>query len=190
MNAEELIQSLIESTTQTISQAEKLKMMDTNTLTWRKSHDSWNMLECLEHLNLYGDFYLPEIESKIKKSNTEFEAEFKSGLIGNYFAQSMLPKDKLNKMKTFKDKNPLNEKLDKDTIDRFIDQQIRLIQLLDLSRHVNLNKVKINISISRFITLKLGDTFRFYTNHINRHFRQIDRIRSSPDFNECSINAQ
>jgi hypothetical protein len=38
----------------------------------------------------------------------------------------MLPKEKLNKMKTFKDKNPLNAVLDKTVINKFIDQQIKL----------------------------------------------------------------
>lgn len=176
MNTEELIQALIETAKESINQAEKLKHLDLWSLRWRKNEKSWNILECLEHLNLYGDFYLPEIEARIKHSNTQFEDEFKSGLFGNYFAQSMLPKDKLNKMKTFKDKNPLHKSLDKGTIDRFIDQQIRLIELLHLSQKVSLNKVKISISISRFIRLKLGDTFRFYVNHIIRHLRQIETI--------------
>ncbi|MCC5928866.1 MAG: DinB family protein [Cyclobacteriaceae bacterium] len=178
MNSEKLIQSLTESTRQSINQAEKLKQLDKKALTWRINQESWNILECLEHLNLYGDFYLPEIESKIKKSKTKHEDEFKSGLLGNYFAKSMLPKEKLNKMKTFKDKNTLNAKLDIGVIDRFIDQQIKLLDLLNLAGNISLNKVKISISISKLIKLKLGDPFRFYVNHIIRHLRQIDRIQN------------
>ena len=30
-----------------------------------KNGDRWSILECLEHLNLYGDFYLVEIEKQI-----------------------------------------------------------------------------------------------------------------------------
>ena len=89
----------------------------------------------------------------------------------------MLPKEKLNKMKTFKDKNPLNAKLDKSVIDRFINQQIKLLDLLNQSRNVSLNKVKIKTSISSFIKLRLGDTFQFFINHIIRHLSQIDRIQ-------------
>ena len=90
----------------------------------------------------------------------------------------MLPKEKLNKMETFKDKNPLNAKLDKTVIDKFINQQIQLLGLLNQSRNVSLNKVKIPISISRLIKLKLGDTFQFLINHIIRHLKQIDRIQA------------
>lgn len=180
MQSENLIQSLIEQTRQIINQVEKLKINDLQTLTWKENETSWNILECLEHLNLYGNFYLPEIENKIQNSKTsKADLEFKSGILGNYFAKSMLPKGKLNKMKTFKDKNPLNATLDKTVIDKFINQQIKLLDLLNQSRKVSLNKVKIETSISSLIKLKLGDTFQFFINHIIRHLNQIDKIQAT-----------
>lgn len=177
MQSDKLIQTLLEQTRQIINQAEKLKSYNLNALTWKEKEISWNTLECLEHLNLYGDFYLPQIESKIKNSTTKTDIEFHSGILGNYFAKSMLPKEKLNKMKTFKDKNPINENLDNLVIDKFINQQIMLLELLNQSRNVSLNKVKIQTSISSLIKLKLGDTFQFFINHIIRHLKQIDIIQ-------------
>lgn len=179
MQSEILTQSLLEQTRQNLNQVEKLKQLDISTLTWKENSTSWSILECLEHLNLYGDFYLPQIAWKIKNTNSKFETEFRSGFFGNYFAKSMLPKEKLNKMKTFKDKDPLNSKLDKNVIDKFIQQQIQLLELLNNSRNVSLNKVKVKISISNLIKLKLGDTFQFFINHIIRHLKQIERIQQA-----------
>ena len=147
-------------------------------LTWKEKTDSWSILECLEHLNLYGDFYLPQMEKSIKNTTFKNENEFRSGLLGNYFAKTMLPEEKLNKMKTFKDKNPLNANLDRTVIEKCIDQQIKFIDLLNQSRNVSLNKVKIITSISSFIKLKLGDTFQFIINHNIRHLKQIERIQA------------
>jgi len=179
MQSENLIQSLLEQTRQIINQVEKLKNFELHTLTWKEDKTSWSILECLEHLNLYGDFYLSQMENKIKNSTTKTDLEFKSGMLGNYFAKSMLPKEKLNKMKTFKNKNPLNTNLDKSVIDKFINQQLKLLELLNQSRNVSLNKVKIQTSISSLIKLKLGDTFQFFNNHIIRHLKQIDRIQQT-----------
>lgn len=81
-------------------------------------------------------------------------------------------------MKTFKDKNPLNTKLDKSAIDKCINEQIKLLDLLNQSRNVSLNTVKIETSISSIIKLQLGDTFQFLINHIIRHLKQIERIQS------------
>ncbi len=177
MQSETLLQSLIEQTRQIINQAEKLNNYDLPALTWREQSASWNVLECLEHLNLYGNFYLPQIEMKIKNTPTKNDADFKSGWLGSYFAKSMLPKEKLNKMNTFKDKNPLHAKLDKTVIQKFINQQVKLLDLLSEARNVSLNKVRIETSISKLITLKLGDTFQFLINHIIRHLNQIDKIQ-------------
>ncbi len=177
MQSEKLIQSLIEQSRQTINRAEKLKALDITSLTWRETTESWNILECLEHLNRYGDFYLPQMEQKIKQSPRQTESEWQSSWLGSYFASSMLPKEKLNKMKTFSDKNPLHTPLDKTVIDRFINQQIKLLELLNQAENVSLNRVKISTSISRLLKLKLGDTLLFYTNHILRHLQQIERIQ-------------
>lgn len=66
MQSENLIQSLIEQSRQIMNQVEKLKTNDLHFLTWRENPTAWCILECLEHLNLYGDFYLPQIENSIK----------------------------------------------------------------------------------------------------------------------------
>ena len=178
MQSEQLIASLIEQTRQIKNQVEQLKNEDLYSLTWKEDQNSWSILECLEHLNLYGNFYLPEIENKIKNTKSKIDPEFKSGFLGNYFAKSMLPKEQLNKMKTFKDKNPLNAQLDKTVIDHFIDQQNKLIDLLNQSRSVSLNKTKTTISITSLIKLKLGDTFQFFINHNIRHIAQIEKIQA------------
>ena len=176
MQSAQLIQSLEKQTHEIIAEVEALQNMELSKLTWKANKNSWSVLECLEHLNLYGDFYLPQIESSIKDSNTPSVPNFKSGMLGNYFAKSMLPKEKLNKMKTFKDKNPLNADLDKKVIDRFLKQQKLLLDLLNQAKMVNLNKVKVKTSISSLIRLKLGDTFRFFVNHEIRHLAQINRV--------------
>ncbi len=178
MQSEQLLSVLIEQTRQVMNQVERLKNYDLNSLTWRANETSWSILECIEHLNLYGEHYLPEIERKIKRATFKNEAIFKSGLLGGYFAKSMLPKGKLNTMKTFKDKNPLHTKLDKGVLDTFLNQQIKLLDLLHQSRNVSLNKTKIPTSISSMLRLKLGDTYQFYINHIIRHLNQIDRIKT------------
>jgi len=159
-----------------INFAKDLKDKSSEKLNHKNNAESWSILECLEHLCLYGDFYLPEIENRISKSKYSSDENFKSGILGNYFAKSMLPKDKMKKMKTFKDKNPMGSKLDKSTIDRFIVQQQKMLELLIKSKSVSLNKTKASISISNFIKLKLGDTFRFVVNHDTRHIIQAKKL--------------
>lgn len=176
ISADALIAQLRDVCLQHISFADSLNTKTDQELNWKESPESWSILECLEHLNLYGDYYLPEIERSIASSKSIPEPVYKSGFVGNYFANSMLPKEKLNKMKTFKDKNPLNSKLDRQVITRFIDQQNTLIALMEKSKNVSLSVTTVKISIARWIKLRLGDTFRFIIYHNIRHVRQIERV--------------
>ena len=184
MQSENLIQSLIDQTNQLLLHAQQLSEQPTERLTWKHDPESWSVLECLEHLNRYGDFYIPQIKNALGKNKLKPEADFKPGILGDYFAKSMLPTEKLNKMKTFKSKNPLNSNLDKSVIDTFIKQQLELIELLETSKIKNLSKIRIKTSISPLLKLKLGDTFRFFINHNIRHFAQIDRIQQSQNYGD------
>ena len=142
-----------------------------------KNDDQWSILECLEHLNLYGDFYLVEIEKQIMTNQNKKAKVFRSGLLGNYFANLMEVKQgKIRKIKTPKDKNPKNLNLTVTTISRFIKQQEQLLFLLRKSKDLDLSKIKTSLSLTSLIKLRLGDTLRFYTYHIERHVLQAERV--------------
>lgn len=151
---------------------ESLKTKTESELNQKTSSESWSALECIEHLNRYGSFYLPEIEIRIQNSPYSPENTFKSGILGNYFTNLMKPKEKLNKMKSPKNMNPLNSKLDRSVLDTFHEQLHQTLILLEKSKTISLNKTKVSISLSRFIKLKLGDTFRFSIYHNERHLQQ------------------
>jgi hypothetical protein len=60
-----------------------------------------------------------------------------------------------------------------------------LLDLLELAKSKNIGAIRTPISISRWIKLKLGDTFRFFVAHEQRHFVQINNalvtIRDTKD---------
>ena len=176
IDSEKLIQDLVERTRININQVERFNTLSEELLNRKPGPDKWSILECIAHLNLYGDFYIPEITKRIAKSKTESTKTFKAGILDNYFAQTMLPKEKLNKMKTFNDKNPMGSFLDKTTLQRFLNQQEQLLDLLNMAGKIDLNKTKTAISISKWIKLKLGDTFRVVIYHNDRHMVQANKI--------------
>lgn len=176
MLSKNLLQDLLERTQEIKHKAEGFKTLPLETLNWKSSPDSWSILECLEHLNRYGDYYIPEIENRIATSQHRSAENFKSGWLGDYFAKTMLPREKLNKMKTFTSMNPVGSKQNMDTLKKFLNQQQAILNLLDKSKEVDLNKTKTGISISKWIKLRLGDTFRVVIYHNQRHMAQAERV--------------
>ncbi len=145
-------------------------------LNFKASADSWSVLECIEHLNRYGNFYIPEISKRLANNTTSPETFFRSGWLGNYFAKSMMPGETMRPIKTFASMNPAGSRLDKQVLHTFIGQQDRLLELLAQAATVSLKDTKTAISLTRLIRLRLGDTFRFVIYHNHRHMVQAQRL--------------
>lgn len=178
INKHQLIAELLALTEQSITVVKRFKTLSTNQLNFKNTVQQWSILECIEHLNLYGDFYLPEMQKQLLESTPKGNSEiFKAGVIGNYFAGLMKTENgKIKKMKSPKDKNPANSILTVTTLDRFMKQQELLKTILNQAQAVDITKIKTAISLTKFIKLRLGDTLRFYVYHIERHIMQAEKI--------------
>ena len=173
-NPDLLIDQLVEDTKSMIDTVKKhFSPLSEEMLLLKPDARSWSIAECLEHLNLYADFYHPVISEKMEEAGPDNASyTFKSGMAGNYFAKSMLPRPKMMKMNTPRDKNPANTGLPDQVVQRFLDHQKEMLRLLGIARKRNLNKIKVPLSLSKWIRFKLGDTFRFVINHNQRHIVQ------------------
>jgi hypothetical protein len=177
----EVLSDLTARTRAIVEYTEKVLMNSSeNLLKQRISDDKWNVLECLHHLNLYSDFYLPVFEREINMSRingSKPRQYFSSGPIGKFFYQSMLPKDgKIKPMSTFKDKNPVGMELPENVTEEFLNNQRQFLEILKQAALVDLEKTRIPVTITRFVRLKLGDALRFNIYHNERHVNQAKVI--------------
>ena len=176
--SKELLAELTHYVNQHIEFGDLLKNKPETLLNQRSNEKSWSALECLEHLNYYGTFYITEIQKRMISSSIPSSEVFKSGYWGNKFAQDMLPKEGMKTMNTFKSKNPIHSKLDKDkVIDTFTQQQKEFLNLLKVAEKKNLTKIKTSLTIP-VLKFRLGDTFRFVIYHNERHVLQAKKAIS------------
>ncbi|MGQ2983940.1 DinB family protein [Flavobacterium sp.] len=145
-------------------------------LNYKASPNSWSILECMEHLNRYSAFYLLEIERHLVTSPTPTQHEFKSGVMGNYLVNMVIPKAGVKKMKTFASMDPSGSYLSRDVIIAFLASQDKLLELINRSRSANLNKAGIAVTFTKLIKLKTGDALRFMAYHNQRHILQAQRV--------------
>lgn len=174
----DLLSELTKMVTAHITYAKSLKGVSEDALNHRLTPNSWSALECLEHLNRYGAFYIPEITRRLERAKPSTYSEFTSGYWGNKFAMDMLPKENMKTMKTFKSKNPMHSSLDKENvIGTFIQQQYEFLKLLDGAKNKDLAiKTSITLPLLKF---KLGDAFRFVIYHNERHIVQAKGVLPS-----------
>ena len=134
----------------------------------------WNIAQCLQHLNEYGNYYLPAIEKAISYTSNSTKSTFTSSWFGNYFIKMMEPETGKKKMKAFKKYNPPPTLDAHAVVAGFIQQQEQLLMLLTRAASADLD-TRIPISLTRLIRLKLGDTLQFVIAHNERHVQQAKR---------------
>lgn len=163
-------------TREILLQTKRLHQLDPGILCTQPAPGKWSVAQVLEHLNTYGRYYLPLMESLMRNTQTTPTEYFKPGFLGAFFTRSMLPKkgEVKNKMKTMKGHSPQPDIDSHRVITEFTEQQHRLLEILERASLADLQKVRVPITLTRLIKLQLGDTLSFLIAHHQRHFVQIE----------------
>jgi hypothetical protein len=89
-----LLDSLSEHTDSFLQKAvSEWQMLPHHQFAYKVNPEKWSANQCLAHLNEYGRYYLPKIESAINYAISEGQTpsiQFKAGWLGNYFTGMML----------------------------------------------------------------------------------------------------
>ena len=139
----------------------------------------WSVVQILEHLNAYNRYYLPAIEKELSITTGDTSAWFTSGYWGEKFTKMMKPStvyEVKNKMKTQKKMSFPNSLNVETVLKEFAAGQDKLLLLLEMAKGRDLAKLRIPISISKLVRLRLGDTFRFLIAHEQRHMVQARNV--------------
>ncbi|WP_161964125.1 DinB family protein [Chitinophaga flava] len=145
----------------------------------------WSALQCLEHLNTYGRFYLPALDKAIteaEQKGSQPTPVFRSSWLGAWFTKQMQPQPDgqlRSRMKSPKGHLPAVQPDEETVINEFVQQQQMMEALMLRAEKINLQQAKVATSLSRFIRLSVGDTFGFMTAHINRHVLQAEKAIST-----------
>ena len=174
--SDELLSELTNDVHNLIAAAEHLKGSDKGKLVYQIDKKQWSIVQILEHLNAYGRYYIPLMETELTSGTAQAkDAWFTSGYWGEMFVKKMKPtnvyqiKNKMKAMSAYSFPNSLNVDV---VLTEYLEQKQKLLQLLDLSKNADLNGIRIPITMSKFIRLKLGDVLRFLIAHEQRHMIQ------------------
>jgi hypothetical protein len=171
-----LLNELKEITKQNLQSAAGFKSLSKEQLNFKPSPQSWSILECLEHLNYYTAFYYPYLQDKVNGNTAKKTEIFKSGLLGNFLVNMVIPGGNPKKIKTFKSMDPSLSVLPSGVLERFTESQEEMMGFIEKAYNVNLNKGGIPVTFTKLIKLKTGDALRFMVYHNQRHIAQALRL--------------
>ena len=152
-------------------------------LNWKPGVDKWSVGQCFDHLITANGEYFPIFDRVLqgKKTNTIWERlPGLPRLWGQMLIKSVSP-DATRKQKAPRMLAPTTSAVDAGIINRFIDQQLRVLDYLNTIT-VDAEKIIITSPVARVITYSLLDACRVIVAHEKRHMLQASRVTQLPEF--------
>ncbi len=152
-------------------------------LQWKPAKGQWSIAECIEHLVRTNQSYLDRIENQMQyeQSKVETNGEVKHSWLGQQFINMLHPNSKM-KLKAFGQMLPSQGITGQEVIKQFIEQQDRMLELLERARDYNINKLKIGSPFLGLLKFRLSDAFKVILVHEQRHLLQAQGVHKTIGF--------
>jgi hypothetical protein len=154
-------------------------------LNWKPSLQTWSIAQCLEHLIVNNTNYFKSFDAIV---NDAYRQTFwqRSSPFTNWFEKKLLeftapdPKTKVKAPPSF---SPSKTFIYKNIVQRFLDQQEKLLQYFQkLEPLANSKKIIVSSPFSGLVTFKLDTLLLALVNHEQRHINQADKVLHHSQF--------
>lgn len=158
-----------------------LRPLSSEQLNRRPAYDKWSAAQCLEHLNIVGGYYLPNLKSTLRLAQAKGSAAGKrvrSGWLGRYFTKTTRRKNGLGEelLRRPKEFAPTGVRLTGTVVEAFNRQLDELLRLLLLARQVDAGAVRIPNPLYPWLRLRLTDVLEALITHIQRYVKQAEQV--------------
>ena len=178
LNKHEVTRQVRREVAEANEQVRHLQQQPTDTLRRRPRPDAWSALDCIEHMNLFYDDYLPRVEAAVKQAAPSKKPTYSPGFFGQKMIDSLRPQrgKRRMKVKTFKKMTPATDNQAPEAVfGAFFRHHAHLEDLLSRAAGLNWNRTKVTSAIGPILRFRLGDCFRLLLAHTERHLLQAQQ---------------
>lgn len=152
-------------------------------LNWKPGADRWSVAQCFDHLLTSNKDYFPIIDSVLagKKPTLLERMPVLPGLAGKMLIKSLDPAS-TRKLKAPKNFVPSQSDIATSVIDDFVSQQGQIVEKMEATKHLDLDRIIITSPALGAITYSLMDAYRIIVVHEQRHFQQAKRVTEESGF--------
>ncbi|HKW34609.1 MAG TPA: DinB family protein [Candidatus Acidoferrum sp.] len=151
---------------------------------WRPAADSWSMAQCIAHIVLTDEIYIPVLGKCVVDARARGllgSGPFRHGRLGNWFVRSMDAPAK-RRFKNPKQITPREEQTLAAGLANFNVIHDHILLLVKQADGVNLSRAKFRTPFLKLLKLSLGQGIAVMLAHGRRHLWQASEVRKRPDF--------
>lgn len=144
----------------------------------------WSAIQCLDHVNLTLEGYLPGLRMAIRRGHEAGKraAEpYAVSFLERWFLKSLEPPARI-RFRSPKMFRPAPEPRIEEVQQRFFLLREELRQTVRSANGLDLAGIKLPSPAVSWFRISLGTAFAAMISHDRRHFHQIERLTENPDF--------
>lgn len=151
-------------------------------LNWRPDSVSWSIGQCLDHLCVMNDVYLPPMAQALDGKPKRAASEITPGWFGRLFLEKAVePSPESSRLKAPRKIVP-SSRTDTSVLDRFLAGNRSVRQLIERAREYDINRIRFRNPFVPLIRFTVGTGLKIVTRHQHRHLLQAQRVKEAAGF--------
>jgi len=151
-------------------------------LNWQPQPTAWSVGQCLEHLCITNEAYLPAISSSLEGQRSAIVQEIMPGWFGRWFLRSYIEPSPQTKRAPAPKKIVPGSRVDLSVLDRFLRSNQAARELVRRASSYDVNRIRFRNPLIPVIRFTAGTGLQIVSGHERRHLLQAERVKQSADF--------
>lgn len=151
-------------------------------LNWQPAPGVWSIGQCLEHLCLGNEVYLPAISSALERKAGSPVQEITPGWFARWFIRSFIEPSPVTKRGSAPKKIVPGGRVAFSVVDRFLRGNQEARQLIRQAEAYNVNRIRFVNPFVPLLRFTVGTGLKITCGHERRHLLQAERVKQSPGF--------
>jgi DinB family protein len=151
-------------------------------LNWQPAQGCWSVGQCLEHLCITNEAYLPAISAALKERPDEPVEQIVPGWFGGWFIRNFIEPSPRSKRAPAPPKIRPTAVVGLSVLDRFLSSNQVCRTLIADARNKDVNRVRFWNPLFKGIRFTVGTGLEIIAGHERRHLLQAERVRKSTNF--------
>ena len=151
-------------------------------LNWKPRQDAWSVGQCLEHLHVTNEVYLPAIAASLTARPLLRVQDITVGWFGRWFIRNYIESSSESKRARAPKKITPGTRVEPDILNRFLSSNEAARELVRRASDYDVNRIRFKNPFIPGLRFTVGAGLEIVLGHQRRHLLQAERIKQSADF--------
>jgi hypothetical protein len=151
-------------------------------LNWKPAEDLWSVGQCVQHLYITNEVYLPAIANALDDRPPSPVQDIAPGWFGRWFIRTYIEPSSRGKRARAPRKIAPAQQTDLSVLDLFLRSNDVARDLVRRAGAYNINRVRFANPFIPLLRFSVGTGLEIVWRHQRRHLLQAERIRQTPSF--------